>query len=141
MRITLLAFWLLSLTAPSFAQSTTQWYKGNLHTHSYWSDGDDFPEMIMDWYQSQGYDFVALSDHNVLAAGEFWKLMPDTEAAQQSFAQYRTKFGDDWVVYKENTDGRVEVKLKTLEEYRSRFRAGRSVSDHSGRRDHRCFRG
>ena len=25
-----------------------QWQKGNLHTHSFWSDGDDFPEMIID---------------------------------------------------------------------------------------------
>ncbi len=29
-----------------------QWFKGNLHTHSYWSDGDEFPEVIMDWYKS-----------------------------------------------------------------------------------------
>ena len=28
-----------------------QWQKGNLHTHSFWSDGDDFPEMIIDWYK------------------------------------------------------------------------------------------
>ena len=75
----------------------------------------------MDWYQSHDYHFVALSDHNVLAAGEFWKLMPDTEAGRQSFAQYRAKFGEAWVVYKQNAEGRVEVRLKTLEEYRARF--------------------
>ena len=121
MRIALLILWTLSFTSLSFAQSARQWYKGNLHTHSYWSDGDDFPEMIMDWYQSHGYDFVALSDHNVLATGDFWKLMPDTEVGRQSFEQYRTKFGEEWVVYQENSDGRVEVKLKTLEEYRPRF--------------------
>ena len=23
-------------------------WKGNLHTHSFWSDGDDFPEMVAD---------------------------------------------------------------------------------------------
>jgi|GEM_PF-6842137 len=23
-----------------------RWWKGNLHTHSLWSDGDDFPESI-----------------------------------------------------------------------------------------------
>ena len=120
MRILFVIPWALLVVASSFAQPA-QWYQGNLHTHSYWSDGDDFPEMIMDWYQSHGYDFVALSDHNVLAAGEFWKLMPDTEDGRQSFEQYRAKFGEDWVVYKENDEGRVEVKLKTLEEYRPRF--------------------
>ena len=38
---------------------TKKWYKGNLHTHSYWSDGDEFPEVIMDWYKTNGYHFVA----------------------------------------------------------------------------------
>jgi len=48
-------------------QLVRHWYKGNLNTHSYWSDGDDFPEMIMDWYKNHGYHFVSLSDHNILA--------------------------------------------------------------------------
>ncbi len=46
-----------------------KWYKGNLHTHSYWSDGDEFPEMIMQWYKDRDYQFVALSDHNIIAEG------------------------------------------------------------------------
>jgi len=37
------------------------WQKGNLHTHSFWSDGDDFPEMIIDWYKENDYQFIALS--------------------------------------------------------------------------------
>ena len=28
-----------------------RWWKGNIHTHSLWSDGNDFPEMIADWYK------------------------------------------------------------------------------------------
>ena len=32
-----------------------RWWKGNLHTHSFWSDGDDYPEMIVDWYKTAGY--------------------------------------------------------------------------------------
>ena len=27
-------------------ESAKRWFKGNLHTHSYWSDGDEFPEVI-----------------------------------------------------------------------------------------------
>src|SRR6186997_2621450 len=54
------------------AAPTLRWYKGNLHTHSLWSDGDDFPEMIVDWYKSRGYHFLALSDHNTLQTGEKW---------------------------------------------------------------------
>ena len=35
--------------------------------------------------------------------------------------RYRAKFGEAWVVHKQNAEGRVEVRLKTLEEYRARF--------------------
>ena len=49
-----------------------QYYKGNIHTHSLWSDGNDFPEMIAEWYRTHGYNFLALSDHNVLSEGARW---------------------------------------------------------------------
>ncbi|MEO6434962.1 MAG: hypothetical protein ABIP55_04275, partial [Tepidisphaeraceae bacterium] len=26
-----------------------RWWKGNLHTHTLWSDGNDFPEMVAEW--------------------------------------------------------------------------------------------
>ncbi|MGV8094634.1 MAG: hypothetical protein AB2L24_22500 [Mangrovibacterium sp.] len=97
-----------------------QWFKGNLHTHSYWSDGDAFPEMIMDWYKSHGYQFVALSDHNVLAEGEKWKLIPKNPLQQQAFEDYKAKYGTDWIEFKEDT-GRVSVKLKTYAEYKPLF--------------------
>jgi len=112
----------INCSAPEESSQTTakQWYKGNLHTHSYWSDGDDFPEMIMDWYKSHGYDFAVLSDHNILAEGEKWKLIPKDQMYQQGFERYLEKYGEDWVTYREDS-GRTEVKLKTLEEYRSLF--------------------
>ena len=47
----------------------SSWWKGNLHTHSLWSDGDDYQEMIVEWYKEQGYHFLALSDHNVVLEG------------------------------------------------------------------------
>ena len=28
-----------------------RWYKGNTHTHTFWSDGNQFPEMAADWYK------------------------------------------------------------------------------------------
>jgi hypothetical protein len=42
------------------------WYKGNLHMHSLWSDGDAFPEDAAGWYRDHGYQFVTLSDHQLL---------------------------------------------------------------------------
>ena len=47
-------------------------WRGNLHTHSLWSDGDDYLEMIGLWYRDHGYDFLCFTDHNVLAASERW---------------------------------------------------------------------
>ncbi|MGV3642130.1 MAG: histidinol-phosphatase [Adhaeribacter sp.] len=107
--------------APALAQDGTKWFKGNLHTHSYWSDGDDFPEMIMDWYKTHGYDFISLSDHNTLGAGEKWKEIPKHPFRQQRFKDYLQKYGADWVTYKTDEQGRISVKLKTLAEYRPKF--------------------
>jgi hypothetical protein len=103
------------------AQSKTKWYKGNTHTHSLWSDGDDFPELILDWYKTRGYDFIALSDHNILADKEFWKQIPSHPFRQQRFKEYLAKYGDQWVSYKTDSAGRISVKLKTLEEFRPLF--------------------
>ena len=97
-----------------------KWYKGNLHTHSYWSDGDEFPEMIMDWYKQKGYHFLALSDHNILAEGDKWITISEEDTRRKSFSDYLSDYGADWVQQR-TTSGQMEVKLKTLAEYRSRF--------------------
>ena len=106
----------------SFAQAQSlKWFKGNTHTHSLWSDGNDFPEMIMDWYKSRGYDFLSLSDHNILARGEKWVTIPAHPFRQQRFREYQEKYGKDWVVSKKDSAGAISVKLKTLAEYRPLF--------------------
>ncbi|MBK5279238.1 MAG: histidinol-phosphatase [Bacteroidia bacterium] len=101
-------------------ESAKQWYKGNLHTHSYWSDGDEFPEVVMDWYKTNGYQFVALSDHNTLAEGDKWKTISEDSTYQNAFKNYLDKYGSSWVSYRKDS-GRIEVKLKTLQEYATRF--------------------
>ncbi|WP_341228188.1 histidinol-phosphatase [uncultured Arcticibacterium sp.] len=97
------------------------WYKGNLHTHSYWSDGDEFPEMIMNWYKGQGYHFVALTDHNTLAEGDKWKVIPEDSLHQAGFERYLKEYGVEWVNYKLDSAGRRVVKLKTYNEYTDLF--------------------
>lgn len=49
------------------AAGPLKWYRGNLHTHSLWSDGDDYLESIAMWYRDHTYNFLAFTDHNVLA--------------------------------------------------------------------------
>jgi hypothetical protein len=104
-----------------------QWYKGNLHTHSLWSDGDEYPEMIADWYKQQGYQFLALSDHNVLEEGTRWfEIKPPVsfkgEITQRGggavLEKYLRRFGPHWVEQRK-LNGKQEVRLKPLSEYRS----------------------
>lgn len=115
----------LSLLAATLTVSAEElrWFKGNTHTHSLWSDGNDFPDMISDWYRSKGYDFLAMSDHNLLARGEKWVAEETIEKkkivlGKKVLDKYRARFGDKWVETRTNEKGQLEVRLKTLEEYR-----------------------
>ena len=107
---------------PARVRAEPGWFKGNLHAHSLWSDGDDYPEIIVDWYARHGYQFLALSDHNVLGQGRRWISVAEANgrARRDAFAGYRRRFGDDWV--EARTAGGVEqVRLKPLGEYRTLF--------------------
>lgn len=108
-----------------------RWYKGNLHTHSLWSDGNDFPEMIVDWYVTHDYDFLSLSDHNILSRGEKWigEELALKRGAIDGLKRYRARFGDEWVETREkagpsddpNAKNTIEIRLKTLEEFSPLF--------------------
>lgn len=102
-------------------QQPYQWYKGNLHAHSYWSDGDDYPEMIMDWYKNHDYQFAVLSDHNTLQKGERWIEVQENDTKQAALKKYKDRFGEDWVEEEIASDGTHKVRLKTLDEYRGLF--------------------
>lgn len=65
-----------------------QWWKGNLHTHSLWSDGDDYPETILDWYRRNGYDFVAMTDHDIIPMTERWIDASNNADARTGLARY-----------------------------------------------------
>ena len=104
------------------ADATPRWWKGNLHTHSLWSDGDDFPEMIAEWYRTRDYHFLALTDHNVLSQGQRW--MKASEIAKRGgddvLKKYRERFGSAWVETRgSESDGTLEVRLKPFDEFRA----------------------
>ncbi len=107
-------------TSPPTETASVPWWKGNLHTHSLWSDGDDYPEMVMDWYKERGYHFMALSDHNILAEGDKWINPALSRNGRLALQNYQARFGADWVVSKVE-EGDTLVKLKTLAEYRPLF--------------------
>ncbi len=47
--------------------NTKNWYKGNLHAHTTLSDGQLTPDEVAKLYKDAGYDFLALTDHNILS--------------------------------------------------------------------------
>jgi len=105
-----------------FTNSEPRWWRGNLHTHTLWSDGDGFPEVVAQWYRDAGYNFLSLSDHNVLSQGEKWKRVKDVDARAKTnaFAQYLNRFGPHWVETRTATEHEaMEVRLKPIEEYRA----------------------
>src|SRR3954462_845328 len=107
---------------PVAAHAEPRWLKGNLHTHSLWSDGNDYPEMIVDWYARHGYQFLALSDHNTLSQGPRWMAVKEANrrAREDGFARYRLRFGDAWVETR-TEGGDEQVRLKPLGEFRHLF--------------------
>src|SRR3712207_3784945 len=42
------------------------WLRGNLHAHTTFTDGKQTPEEVIAAYESLGYDFLAISDHDLL---------------------------------------------------------------------------
>ncbi|MGI9474458.1 MAG: hypothetical protein ACR2NZ_23170, partial [Rubripirellula sp.] len=89
--------------------------------HSLWSDGDQFPEMIADWYRSHDYNFLALTDHNVLSEGMRWMKYKTIVARSDDgiLERYRDRFGDAWVETRgEPGTDNFQVRLKPLDEFR-----------------------
>ena len=97
------------------AKPTQKWYRGNLHTHSLWSDGDDYPEMIADWYQDNGYQFLCYTDHNNIQEADKWIDVEKSKGGREAYDKLKKKYPEGWVVEREK-EGRIEVKLKKFDE-------------------------
>lgn len=98
-----------------------RWWKGNLHTHSLWSDGDDYPEAVVAWYRPRGYHFLAISDHNVMAREERWIDVAASAGGTEAFQRYLAEFGDEWVESRRDSAGALQARLRRFDEYRSLF--------------------
>ena len=114
------------LPRPDAAESEeARWYRGNTHTHTLWSDGDGAPELVVDLYREAQYDFLVLTDHNLLSEGERWfPVFQDGDVEKRLSPErveaLRGRFGGDSVEVR-RTETRQEMRLKTLAELRERF--------------------
>ena len=103
---------------------SNQWYRGNLHTHSLWSDGDDFPDMIVKWYKDNGYQFLAMTDHNILSNQERWMEWRKIQqrGGDDVLKKYQAAMGDDWVETRGSLDSNdLSVRLKKFDEMQRKF--------------------
>lgn len=110
----------LFILVAGLAAHAGQWYRGNLHMHSLWSDGNVFPEDAIAWYRDQGYQFVCLSDHQILQLDTNTWLEVGSKKLSRSQA-------DDYLHRHAATAERKQVgekeslRLKTVWELKKRF--------------------
>ena len=51
----------------------SQWLRGNLHTHTTNTDGQNKPQTVINKYARLGHDFLAISDHDIYTAGKQYR--------------------------------------------------------------------
>lgn len=123
--LVMLLFGIMALAVQ--ADDGGNWFRGQLHAHTYWSDGRGFPEQAVNIYKQRGYDFLSITEHNRLwEDANFWREVVEDEGtwppnvSKSIFDTYIDDFGEDWAEYK--TDGEVtSVRLKTYSEVKAKF--------------------
>jgi len=119
--------WAIVTLQAVHAAGSPQWFRGQLHAHSYWSDGRAFPEQVIAAYKDRGYQFLCLTEHNRFADDTSqWRTVTADEGdwppnvTKEIFDAYVQAFGTDWVESK--TDGAVtSVRLKIYAEVKAKF--------------------
>lgn len=103
-----------------------RWYKGMLHSHSYWSDGRAFPDQAVASYKKRGYDFMCLSDHNRLSwAKDAWRVVKPTAGGwppaieQRVYDAWKRDF--PWAQSRTNAQGETEARLTPYRELIEHF--------------------
>lgn len=102
------------------ADDDHQWYRGNMHTHSLWSDGDDYLDNIALWYRENGYQFLVFTDHNVLPNTERWIDVEASKGGLAALEKLKSQFSE-FVQERASAEGKLEVRLNTFQEVASRL--------------------
>jgi len=102
------------------ADEEKSWYRGNMHTHSLWSDGDDYLEMIALWYQKHDYNFLVFTDHNILADSDYWVQVKKSKGGAKAYGKLKVQF-PHLVEERIADDGNLEVRLRKFVEVAKQF--------------------
>ena len=72
-----------------------KWYKGNLHSHTTRSDGNQDPMTVAKWYKEHNYDFLSITDHNTLTIIDISSIDPEKKflliPGEEVTASYKKK--------------------------------------------------
>ncbi len=105
----------------------SRWFRGQLHVHSYWSDGRDFPEQAVAAYMDRGYHFLCISDHNRFATDvNDWREVHAEEGSwppkitADALIAYQRRFGEKGIDVRRE-EGKTFVRLKAFDEVRAEF--------------------
>jgi hypothetical protein len=123
------------------ANGAERWYRGNMHTHTHWSDGDHYLEMVALWYKEHAYDFLVVTDHNTLDQSEKWIDVEKSKGGLAAYEKLKAQFPQDWIVERQR-DERQEIRLKTYHDVAARLNEygkflllpGEEISDRFGKR-------
>jgi hypothetical protein len=91
------------------------WYRGNLHTHTLWSDGDDYPEQVAGWYRDHGYQFLVLSEHDLVPTGDRWIDAQSHRGRAEATRKLEAAAAPGAIDSRE-ADGRRQLRLKRFDE-------------------------
>ena len=111
---------LVSLLVGANTLHAAEWYRGNMHMHSFWSDGNVFPEMAVDAYKDRGYHFVVLSDHTHLQFDSQRWIDAEQAKVQKVLKQYHERYGEDAAETRE-VDGKKQIRLHTVQELKKKL--------------------
>ncbi len=105
------------------ANENLQWRRGNMHTHSHWSDGDDYLEMIALWYRKHDYNFLVFTDHNVLANTERWIHVAKSKGGATAYGKLKVRFlhSVQERITREGERDVLEVRLSTFQQVAEQF--------------------
>jgi histidinol phosphatase-like PHP family hydrolase len=98
------------------------WLKGNTHAHTLWSDGNAPPEEVIQYYDDRDYDFLCLTEHNILADHERWFPVEEGGRLEPDVVDKLIKtYGEEWVE-KRVSEGVIEMRLKRLDELQGQLK-------------------
>lgn len=98
------------------------WLKGNTHAHTLWSDGNAPPEEVIQYYDDRDYDFLCLTEHNILADHERWFPVEEGGRLEPDVVDKLIEtYGEEWVE-KRVSEGVIEMRLKRLDELQGQLK-------------------